>query len=49
MHNRLLPSYVLTYIQLADIFLKVLGIYFGKLLVKLDIQSRLSIHSLGNS
>jgi len=38
-HNCLLPSYVPTHIQSADIFTKALGIkQFGKLLVKLGIQ-----------
>jgi len=38
-HNCLLPSYVPTHIQLADIFTKALGTKrFGKLLVKLGIQ-----------
>ncbi|XP_020960529.1 uncharacterized protein LOC107647274 [Arachis ipaensis] len=39
-HNRLLPSYVPTHLQLADIFTKALGTkQFGKLLVKLSIQN----------
>ncbi|KAL1342260.1 hypothetical protein AAHE18_09G145200 [Arachis hypogaea] len=38
-HNRLLPSYIPTHLQLADIFTKTFGTkQFGKLLVKLGIQ-----------